>query len=496
MSVEVEAATGSSRERVEQAWNSMAERYRSLILGHPLFEDLKRGVLPREVIATFVRHWYTFALEVNSSMVWSLSKDLDFIRTQPDLEALTAEKIVDEFCHPRPGGHIRTVEKVAATLGIPHEEMACANLLPGLRAWLDYFVTMSIEAPYAEFGAMYLCEEMFGHLAAIWYDALTTHYGFSEDQAEYFSTHHVADLMEHEGTIGHGEFNKIALQRALDIGYGGERPGWGVEYMAVIGLELFKKWYDQVYAWRDPALTLVVARPRWGGREEEARVDRLETLSAERVRQRVLQHPWVQRVLGGTAPREQVRRFLLNWQRCVLEFSAAYSTVYHSQTSFLRLDAEVEERVLAKVGRELTAPRSGGPAQAVRQTARAFGASDEEIRDVRLVAGGVGLVSCLRRIYREAPLAEIMAAQLWERAFQTEVLPAIGQALALHYGIPADDLEYFHLYARNGVDDSAAYVLRTACRAGWVIERSGWGLEYAATISVEMVGLFLDSIAE
>jgi pyrroloquinoline quinone (PQQ) biosynthesis protein C len=343
---------------------------------------------------------------------------------------------------------------------------------------------------------MYLCEEMFGHLAKIWFDALTTHYGFTEDQVEYFSTHHVADLMEHEGTMGHGEINKLALERALALGYGGERPGWGVEYMAVIGLELFKMWFDQVYTCRDPSLTMALARPRWGGREDEARVDRLEALSAERVRTRTLEHPWVQRVLGGTAPREQVLKFLLNWQRCVLEFSAAYSTVYHSQTSFLRLHPDAEERVLAKIGRELTRPRSGGPAQAVRQAARAFGASDQDIRDVRLVAGGVGLVSWLRRMYREAPLAEIMASQLWERAFQTEVLPQIGQSLARHYGIQADDLGYFSLYSEADVDDSAAYVLRKVCREGCVIERSGWGLEYAATIPVEMVGLFLDTIAE
>ena len=43
----IETATGPSRERVERAWNSMAERYRALIVSHPLFEDLKRGLLPR-----------------------------------------------------------------------------------------------------------------------------------------------------------------------------------------------------------------------------------------------------------------------------------------------------------------------------------------------------------------------------------------------------------------------------------------------------------------
>src|SRR5205823_3992292 len=66
-----------------------------------------------------------------------------------------------------------------------------------------------------------------------------TKYGLSADEAAFFSKHHEADLEEHdEGSIGHGQLNRITLQRLLETGQAWERPTYGIEYCALAFTDL------------------------------------------------------------------------------------------------------------------------------------------------------------------------------------------------------------------------------------------------------------------
>jgi hypothetical protein len=72
---------------------------------------------------------------------------------------------------------------------------------------------------------------------------LTTKYGFSKEQAIYFSTHEEADMDTHklgedgEEAMGHGAFNRTVLERALQEGVE-FRAGYTMEYCALTMVEL------------------------------------------------------------------------------------------------------------------------------------------------------------------------------------------------------------------------------------------------------------------
>jgi len=76
-----------------------------------------------------------------------------------------------------------------------------------------------------------------------WYTALTTHYGFSRQDAVYFSTHEEADMDTHklgedgEEAMGHGAFNRTVLTRALQecVEF---RARYSMEYCALTMVDL------------------------------------------------------------------------------------------------------------------------------------------------------------------------------------------------------------------------------------------------------------------
>jgi len=69
---------------------------------------------------------------------------------------------------------------------------------------------------------------------------LTEKYGFTPQQAVYFSTHVEADLKEHEdGVMGHASFNKMVMQRILEDGYADCREGYNLEYCAIAAVDLY-----------------------------------------------------------------------------------------------------------------------------------------------------------------------------------------------------------------------------------------------------------------
>ena len=85
-----------------------------------------------------------------------------------------------------------------------------------------------------------LTEEPIGHWAAMWFKTLTHEYGFTKQQAVYFSTHEEADLTEHDDSVmGHGSFNKLVMQRILEDGYADCREGVNLEYCALAAVDLY-----------------------------------------------------------------------------------------------------------------------------------------------------------------------------------------------------------------------------------------------------------------
>src|SRR6266446_667504 len=227
-------------EYVNEHYRKVAARWRARVTDSPFMQQLRAGTLPREALTTFFKNWGSYTIEINTVEAASYHKHISFFRKHRDLMARMAEKLADELIHPKPPGHVHVVVETAKALGITEDEIFLAPMLAEFRAKLDFKRSLLWEGTIAEFYAAGATEEQTGYWSADFYKALTTHYGFSRQQAVYFSTHEEADLKEHDqGVMGHGSFNRMVMQRILEDGYADVREGYTLEYCAIASVDLY-----------------------------------------------------------------------------------------------------------------------------------------------------------------------------------------------------------------------------------------------------------------
>lgn len=224
---------------VDEIYRKVAERWEQKVNRTPFMMRLVGGKLPLDVLRRFFRNWGAYTIEINTVAACSYHKHLSFFKKHRDLMAPIGEKIADEFIHPKPPGHFLVMLETAKALGLAEEEIFDQPMLSEFRAKIDFMRSILYEGTTAEWYGCVTTEEQIGHWSALCYNALTEHYGFSRDQAIYFATHYEADLQEHEeGVMGHGSFNRLALQRLLESGMADERHTYGVEYCAMTSVDL------------------------------------------------------------------------------------------------------------------------------------------------------------------------------------------------------------------------------------------------------------------
>jgi pyrroloquinoline quinone (PQQ) biosynthesis protein C len=152
-------------------------------------------------------------------------------------------KIADELISPRAPGHVLVLLQTAEVMGLSRKEMLEDPYLAAARAINDFCHKIFIDGSIAELWGLHVFEESLSHWSGEWYMALTTKYGFSKEQAIYFSTHEEADMDTHklgedgEEAMGHGAFNRTVLERALQEGVE-FRAGYTMEYCALTMVEL------------------------------------------------------------------------------------------------------------------------------------------------------------------------------------------------------------------------------------------------------------------
>ena len=230
---EAKAFVTAMNRKVIQRWDERVTK-------GPFMSRFLEGQLPISAIKLFFKNWGNFTVEINTLIAASYHKHISFFKRHPDLLGPFGAKIADEFIHPKPPGHVLVMLQTAEAFGLSESEVLRQPMLPEARAILDFKRALLWEGTVAEWWFSMLTEEPIGHWAAAWFKALTTHYGFSRQQAVYFSTHEEADLKEHdEGVMGHGSFNRMVMQRILEDGYADVREGYSLEYCAIASVDLY-----------------------------------------------------------------------------------------------------------------------------------------------------------------------------------------------------------------------------------------------------------------
>jgi len=233
---------------VDQLNAKVLRRWEERVSQGAFMKQLVEGTLPLGAVKTFFRNWGNFTVEINTLVAASYHKHIGFFKRHSDLLAPFGAKVADEFVHPKPPGHILVMLQTAKAFGLTENEILRQPMLPGARAILDFKRALLWEGTVAEWWFSMLTEEPIGYWARAWFKALTAHYGFTREQAIYFSTHEEADLKEHdEGVMGHGSFNRMVMQRILEDGYADVREGYNLEYCAFAAVDLYGLMHRAAY---------------------------------------------------------------------------------------------------------------------------------------------------------------------------------------------------------------------------------------------------------
>lgn len=233
---------------VDQLNEKVLRRWDERVSQGAFMKQLVEGTLPLGAVKTFFRNWGNFTVEINTLIAASYHKHIGFFKRHSDLLAPFGAKVADEFVHPKPPGHILVMLQTAKAFGLTENEILRQPMLPGARAILDFKRALLWEGTVAEWWFSMLTEEPIGYWARAWFKALTAHYGFTREQAIYFSTHEEADLKEHdEGVMGHGSFNRMVMQRILEDGYADVREGYNLEYCAFAAVDLYGLMHRAAY---------------------------------------------------------------------------------------------------------------------------------------------------------------------------------------------------------------------------------------------------------
>jgi pyrroloquinoline quinone (PQQ) biosynthesis protein C len=236
----VKMTTDEAKGFVDALNTKVLQRWEERVTNGPFMRQFLDGRLPLSTVKLFFRNWGNFTVEINTLIAASYHKHIGFFKRHSDLLGPFGAKIADEFMHPKPPGHVLVMLQTAEAFGLGKDEVLREPMLPEARAILDFKRALLWEGTVAEWWFSMLTEEPIGYWAASWFKTLTTHYGFSRDQAIYFSTHEEADLKEHDdGVMGHGSFNRMVMQRILEDGYADVREGYTLEYCATASVDLY-----------------------------------------------------------------------------------------------------------------------------------------------------------------------------------------------------------------------------------------------------------------
>jgi pyrroloquinoline quinone (PQQ) biosynthesis protein C len=204
----------------------------------PFMTQLREGRLSRSCLRRFFKDWGLFSIEVVALNAVSYYVHLPFFVRNFDLLPAFTDKIAEELISPKPPGHTLILLETAKALGLSKEELFEEPASPAGRAISDYCRRVFQDGSIAELWGLHAYEETLGHWSKQWAKALTEHYGFSKQQAIYFTAHAEADLIEHEGRMGHGPLNRIILQRILQDGTPARRLGYDPKYCGITMVDL------------------------------------------------------------------------------------------------------------------------------------------------------------------------------------------------------------------------------------------------------------------
>ena len=227
---------------VDYLYSAGSQASHERIHNGPFMTQLRDGTLPLPVIRQFFKNWGHFSMELNGLDAVSYYTHLPFFVRNFELLGPFCAKVADKLISPKAPGQVLVLLQTAEELGLSRKEMLEDPLLPAARAINDFCHKVFIDGSIAELWGLHVFEESLSLWMGEWFTALTTKYGFTSEQAIYFSTREEAGRESQnlragdDGVSGSG-FNRTVLERVLQekIEF---RAGYTIEYCALTMIEL------------------------------------------------------------------------------------------------------------------------------------------------------------------------------------------------------------------------------------------------------------------
>ncbi len=223
---------------VDHLYEELCHHWEEKIHDGPFMKQLREGTLPLSSMRRFFKDWGIFSVEVVALNAVSYYVHLPFFIRNFDLLPAFTDKVAEELISPKPPGHTLLLVETANALGLSREELFEQPASAAGRAISDYCRRIFQDGSVAELWGLHVYEETLGYWSKEWAEALTSHYGFNPNQTVYFTAHSEADLVRHEGHMGHGPLNRMILQRILEQGLTSTRLGYDLKYCAFTMVDL------------------------------------------------------------------------------------------------------------------------------------------------------------------------------------------------------------------------------------------------------------------
>ena len=227
---------------VDYLYSTVSKAARERIHNGPFMTQLRDGTLPLPVIRQFFKNWGHFSTELNGLDAVSYYTHLPFFVRNFELLGPFCAKVAGKLTSPKAPGEVLVLLQTAEELGLSRKEMLEDPLLPAARAINDFCHKIFIDGSIAELWGLHVFEESLSLWMSEWYTALTTKYGFTSEQAIYFSSREEAgqdsqNLRTGADRIVGSGFNRTVLERVLQdrIEF---RAGYTIEYCALTMIEL------------------------------------------------------------------------------------------------------------------------------------------------------------------------------------------------------------------------------------------------------------------
>ena len=223
---------------VDQLYHDLFLHWEQKIHHGSFMTQLREGRLPLGCVRRFFKDWGLFSVEVVALNAVSYYVHLPFFVRNYDLLPAFTEKIAEELISPKPPGHTLILLETAKALGLSRAQVLEQPASAAGRAISDYCRCMFQDGSIIELWGMHVYEETLGHWSKQWANALVSHYGMTTQQAVYFTAHAEADLLQHDGRMGHGPLNRMILQRILEQGMTTTKLGYEPKYCAFTMVDL------------------------------------------------------------------------------------------------------------------------------------------------------------------------------------------------------------------------------------------------------------------